>query len=92
MQGAARGGRGEVALGVADGATVVVGFAAERLEPKGGVEVSQGALQVVPSVTGRAAVGVSFDAAGVDLEGRIEVIATVEGETEKRLLSGFRLT
>jgi len=29
---------------------------------------------------------------GTPLEGRIEVIARVEGETEKRLLSGFRLT
>ena len=26
------------------------------------------------------------------LEGRVEVVATIEGETEKRLLSGFRLT
>src|SRR6478609_3592993 len=26
------------------------------------------------------------------LEGRVEVVATVEGETEKRLLSGFRLS
>lgn len=29
---------------------------------------------------------------GTPLEGRLEVIAKVEGETEKRLLSGFRLT
>jgi len=29
---------------------------------------------------------------GTPLEGRVEVIAKVEGETEKRLLSGFRLT
>jgi metal-dependent HD superfamily phosphatase/phosphodiesterase len=29
---------------------------------------------------------------GTPLEGRIEVIATVEGETEKRLLTGFRLS
>jgi metal-dependent HD superfamily phosphatase/phosphodiesterase len=29
---------------------------------------------------------------GTPLEGRIEVIAHIEGETEKRLLSGFRLT
>jgi uncharacterized protein len=29
---------------------------------------------------------------GTPLEGRIEVVAQVEGETEKRLLSGFRLT
>jgi metal-dependent HD superfamily phosphatase/phosphodiesterase len=28
---------------------------------------------------------------GTPLEGRIEVIARIEGETEKRLLSGFRL-
>ena len=26
------------------------------------------------------------------LEGKVEVVATVEGETEKRLLSGFRLS
>jgi uncharacterized protein len=29
---------------------------------------------------------------GTPLEGRIEVVATVEGETEKRLLTGFRLS
>jgi len=29
---------------------------------------------------------------GTPLEGRVEVIAKVEGETEKRLLSGFRLS
>jgi uncharacterized protein len=29
---------------------------------------------------------------GTPLEGRLEVVAKVEGETEKRLLSGFRLT
>jgi metal-dependent HD superfamily phosphatase/phosphodiesterase len=29
---------------------------------------------------------------GTPLEGRVEVVARVEGETEKRLLSGFRLT
>lgn len=29
---------------------------------------------------------------GTPLEGRIEVVATIEGESEKRLLSGFRLT
>jgi metal-dependent HD superfamily phosphatase/phosphodiesterase len=29
---------------------------------------------------------------GTPLEGRLEVIATVEGETEKRLLTGFRLS
>jgi uncharacterized protein len=29
---------------------------------------------------------------GTPLEGRIEVVARIEGETEKRLLSGFRLT
>jgi uncharacterized protein len=29
---------------------------------------------------------------GTPLEGKVEVIARVEGETEKRLLSGFRLT
>jgi hypothetical protein len=29
---------------------------------------------------------------GTPLEGRVEVIAKIEGETEKRLLSGFRLT
>jgi metal-dependent HD superfamily phosphatase/phosphodiesterase len=29
---------------------------------------------------------------GTPLEGRVEVLATVEGETEKRLLSGFRLS
>jgi metal-dependent HD superfamily phosphatase/phosphodiesterase len=28
---------------------------------------------------------------GTPLEGRVEVIAKIEGETEKRLLSGFRL-
>jgi metal-dependent HD superfamily phosphatase/phosphodiesterase len=29
---------------------------------------------------------------GTPLEGRIEVVASIEGETEKRLLSGFRLS
>jgi metal-dependent HD superfamily phosphatase/phosphodiesterase len=29
---------------------------------------------------------------GTPLEGKVEVVARVEGETEKRLLSGFRLT
>jgi metal-dependent HD superfamily phosphatase/phosphodiesterase len=29
---------------------------------------------------------------GTPLEGKVEVVATVEGETEKRLLSGFRLS
>jgi len=29
---------------------------------------------------------------GTPLEGRLEVVATIEGETEKRLLSGFRLS
>jgi len=29
---------------------------------------------------------------GTPLEGRVEVVATVQGETEKRLLSGFRLS
>jgi uncharacterized protein len=29
---------------------------------------------------------------GTPLEGRVEVVAQIEGETEKRLLSGFRLT
>jgi hypothetical protein len=28
---------------------------------------------------------------GTPLEGRLEVVAEVKGETEKRLLSGFRL-
>ncbi len=29
---------------------------------------------------------------GTPLEGRLEVIAKIEGESEKRLLSGFRLS